>query len=202
MNSQNRIEKKSTQVRQGEIIQAALEVIGKEGVTGLTISGVAQAAQMSEANIYRHFRNKLDMIRGVAEFIGDLVVTRAARMAASSGSPLDKLEEALMAQIGMIARNPGIPRLLFSDGGIASGGRIARIMSGRIELFQATLTGLLEAAKDEGELREQVQPRETAITIMGMMQFSVLRWISNQAEGDLVQELKLLWGNLRRLISA
>lgn len=57
MKSQNVLEKKATQVRQAEIVQAALGVIGRLGASGLTIHEVALAAGMCEANIYRHFRN-------------------------------------------------------------------------------------------------------------------------------------------------
>lgn len=200
MKSQKLLEKKATRVRQAEIVQAALGVIGKLGVSGLTIHEVALAAGMSEANIYRHFRNKQEVVRAVVEFIGSQVTSRAAQLAAASGKPLDKLEKVILAHAEMIAKNPGIPRLLFSDGGIATGGRIAQIMASRIESFQATLTGLLEAANAEGVLREGVQARETAVSIMGMVQFSVLRWIGSQAEGALVDEVALLWGNFRRLL--
>lgn len=200
MKSQNAVEKKATQVRQIEIVLAALDVIGRLGACGLTIHEVASAAGMSEANIYRHFRNKQDVIKAVVEHIGSQVMSRAAQLAASSGKPMEKLEKVIRAHADMIAQNPGIPRLLFSDGGIATGGRIAQIMSSRIESFQTTLTGLLEAAVAEGAVREGIQARETAITIMGMIQFSVLRWIGNQAEGKLVDEVMQLWENFRKLL--
>lgn len=200
MKSQNVLEKKATQVRQAEIVQAALGVIGRLGVSGLTIHEVALAAGMSEANIYRHFRNKQDVIRAVVEFIGGQVTSRAAQLAASSGKPMDKLEKVIIAHTEMIEKNPGIPRLLFSDGGIITGGKIAQIMNSRIEGFLATLTGLIEAAEVEGVLREGIAARETAATILSMIQFSVVRWIGNQAEGKLVDEVLLLWSNFRRLL--
>lgn len=200
MKSQNVLEKKATQVRQVEIVQAALSVIGRLGVSGLTIHEVALAAGMSEANIYRHFRNKQEVVKALVEFIGGQVTSRAAQLAGSSGKPLDKLEKVILAHAEMIAKNPGIPRLLFSDGGIATGGRIAQIMSSRIESFHDTLAGLLEAAAAEGAVREGIGSRETAVTILGMIQFSVLRWIGNQAEGRLVDEVALLWDNFRRLL--
>ena len=200
MKSQNVLEKKATHVRQAEIVQAALGVIGRLGASGLTIHEVASAAGMSEANIYRHFRNKQDVVKALVEHIGSQVMSRAAQLAASSGKPMEKLEKVILAHTEMIARNPGIPRLLFSDGGIATGGRIAQLMSSRIESFQTTLTGLLEAAVAEGVMREGIQARETAITIMGMIQFCVLRWIGNQTEGKLVDEVALLWGNFRQLL--
>ncbi|MGE0917881.1 TetR/AcrR family transcriptional regulator [Trichlorobacter lovleyi] len=200
MKSQNVLEKKATQVRQVEIVQAALSVIGRLGVSGLTIHEVALSAGMSEANIYRHFRNKQEVVKALVEFIGGQVTSRAAQLAGSSGKPLDKLEKVILAHTEMIAKNPGIPRLLFSDGGIATGGRIAQIMSSRIESFLDTLAGLLEAAATEGAVREGIASRETAVTILGMIQFSVLRWIGNQAEGTLVDEVASLWGNFRRLL--
>jgi len=200
MKSQNVLEKKATRVRQVEIVQAALNVIGRLGVSGLTIHEVALSAGMSEANIYRHFRNKQEVVKALVEFIGGQVTSRAAQLAGSSGKPLDKLEKVILAHTEMIAKNPGIPRLLFSDGGIATGGRIAQIMSSRIESFLDTIAGLLEAAATEGAVREGVASRETAVTILGMIQFSVLRWIGNQAEGKLVDEVTLLWGNFRQLL--
>lgn len=200
MKSQNVLEKKATQVRQVEIVQAALNVIGRLGVSGLTIHEVALSAGMSEANIYRHFRNKQEVVKALVEFIGGQVTSRAAQLAGSSGKPLDKLERVILAHTEMIAKNPGIPRLLFSDGGIATGGRIAQVMSSRIESFLDTLAGLLEAAATEGAVREGIASRETAVTILGMIQFSVLRWIGNQTEGRLVDEVALLWGNFRRLL--
>ena len=187
-------------MRQAEIVQAALGVIGRLGASGLTIHEVALAAGMCEANIYRHFRNKQEVVKAVVEFIGSQVTSRAAQLAGSSGKPLDKLEKVILAHSEMIAKNPGIPRLLFSDGGIATGGKIAQIMNSRIEGFQATLTGLLEAAVAEGTVRDGIGPRETAVTIMGMIQFCVLRWIGNQAEGRLTDEVALLWANFRKLL--
>ncbi len=200
MKSQNVLEKKATQVRQAEIVQAALGVIGRLGASGLTIHEVALTAGMCEANIYRHFRNKQEVVKAVVEFIGSQVTSRAAQLPGSSGKPLDKLEKVILAHSEMIAKNPGIPRLLFSDGGIATGGKIAQIMNSRIEGFQATLAGLLEAAVAEGTVRDGIGPRETAVTIMGMIQFCVLRWIGNQAEGRLTDEVAQLWANFRKLL--
>jgi AcrR family transcriptional regulator len=201
MKSQNVLEKKATHVRQAEIVQAALNVIGRLGVSGMTIHEVALAAGMSEANIYRHFRNKQEVVKAVVEFSGGQVTSRAAQLAASSGPPLEKLERIIIAHTEMIAKNPGIPRLLFSDGGMVTGGKIAQIMNSRIEGFLATLTGLIDAGIAEGSLREDISAHETAVTILGIIQFSVLRWIASQAEGKLVADVALLWANFKRLLA-
>lgn len=79
--------KKSTRVRKEEIVQAALEVIGKKGVRALTIAAIAESAGMSEANVYRHFGGKDEIFSALADFIGSEVMGKAATIAAEAGSP-------------------------------------------------------------------------------------------------------------------
>ena len=56
------MEKKSTRIRKEEIVQAAFAVLGKGGTKAFTITAIAKTAGMSEANIYRHFGGKDDIV--------------------------------------------------------------------------------------------------------------------------------------------
>ncbi|MEI7817676.1 MAG: TetR/AcrR family transcriptional regulator, partial [Desulfuromonadales bacterium] len=109
------MEKKSTRVRKEEIIQAALDVVGKKGVRALTICSIADSAGMSEANIYRHFDGKDAILLALADFVGSSVMGAAATTAAGSRTPLDKLETIFFSHIKFIAEYPGVPRFAFSD---------------------------------------------------------------------------------------
>jgi len=40
------------------VVEAALKLIGEHGMSALTTAALAKEVGMSEANIYRHFRNK------------------------------------------------------------------------------------------------------------------------------------------------
>ena len=104
--------KKSTRIRKEEIVLAAFDIVGKKGVRGLTIAAIAEAAGMSEANIYRHFGGKDEIFSALAEYIGSAVMGKAAVIAAGSRKPLEKLETIYFLHISVISEHPGIPRFV------------------------------------------------------------------------------------------
>ena len=194
------LEKKSTHVRKEEIVQAALEVVGRKGVRALTISAIARSAGMCEANIYRHFRGKNEIFAALAEFIGSEVMGNAAAIAGGSRKPLEKLETIFFSHIARITEHPGIPRFVFSDD-IHLGHRIiADSLALRIGNYIETITGVIAAGIAEGELKAGFMPRETALTFLGMIQFTALRWTISGASFDIQPEAEKLWRNFMNLL--
>jgi AcrR family transcriptional regulator len=194
------LEKKSTRVRKEEIVQAALEVVGSKGVRALTISAIANSAGMSEANIYRHFSGKDEIFAALAEFIGIAVMGNAAAIAGGSRKPLEKLETIFFSHIELITKHPGIPRFVFSDD-IPLGQRsLADALSSRIGNYVETITGIIAAGIAEGELRPGLSPRETALTLLGMIQFTALRWTISNASFGIRSEAEKLWQNFMILV--
>lgn len=194
------LEKKSTRIRKEEIVQAALEVIGSKGVRALTISAIAHSAGMSEANIYRHFRGKDEIYSALAEFIGSAVMGNAAVIAGGSRKPLEKLETIFFSHITLISENPGIPRFVFSDDVHICHPDIADILAQRIGNYIETITGVIAAGIAEGELRQGLFPRETALTLLGIIQFTALRWTISNASFDMRPEAEKLWLNFMNLV--
>ena len=194
------LEKKSTHVRKEEIVQAALEVVGRKGVRALTISAIARSAGMCEANIYRHFRGKNEIFAALAEFIGSEVMGNAAAIAGGSRKPLEKLENIFFSHIARIAEHPGIPRFVFSDDIHLEHRNIADSLALRIGNYIETITGVIAAGVAEGELKAGLLPRETALTLLGMIQFTALRWTISNASFEIQPEAEKLWQNFINLI--
>lgn len=195
------LEKKSTRIRKEEIVRAALEVVGKSGVRALTISAIAGSAGMSEANIYRHFGGKEQIFAALADYIGDAVMGKAATIAAGSRSPLEKLETIFFSHISIIADHPGIPRFVFSDDVHLGHRNIAEKLSLRIGNYIETITGVIAAGIAEGQIKPGVSPRETALSLMGMIQLSALRWTIGNASFELRSDAEKLWRNFIALVS-
>ncbi len=194
------LEKKSTRVRKEEIVQAALDVVGRNGVRALTISSIANSAGMSEANIYRHFRGKDEIFSALAEYIGSSVMGNAAFIAGGSRKPLEKLETIFFSHIALIAKHPGIPRFVFSDD-IHLGHRgLAGTLALRIGNYIETITGVIAAGIAEGELKPGLSPRETAVTLLGMIQFTALRLTISNASFEIQSEADKLWHNFMNLV--
>ncbi len=187
--------KKSTRVRQKEIVQAALEVIGKSGVRALTIAAISESAGMSEANIYRHFGGKDEILFALADFIGTVLMGKAATIAAGSRRPLEKLKTIFFTHITLIDEHPGIPRFFFSEDVHLGDPKLAETVTFRIGSYVETVSGIIAASVYEGELKEGLAPRETALTLIGMIQFTTLRWTIGGATFDIKSEAERLWNN-------
>lgn len=194
------LQKKSTRIRKDEIVQAALTVVGKKGVRALTIAAIAEEAGMSEANIYRHFGGKDDIYAALGDFIGSAVMGNAATIAGGSRKPLKKLETIFRSHIALLAEHPGIPRFVFSDDVHLAHRNLSKILAQRIGNYVDTMAGIIEAGIVEGEVRPGLIPRETALTLLGMIQITALRWSIDNASLDIKVEAEKLWGNFLGLL--
>jgi AcrR family transcriptional regulator len=192
--------KKSTHIRKEEIVQAAFRVLGKGGTKTLTIAAIAKTAGMSQANIYRHFGGKDDIYSALADFIGVAVMGRAAIIAAGSRRPLEKLETIFFSHIALIEEHPGMPRLIFSEdirlGNRKLGEKISVLLRGYVE----TLSGIIAAGINEGDFRQGLSPRETALTFLGLIQSTALRWTIGSESFDIRAETRKLWSNFMQLV--
>lgn len=193
-------EKKSTHIRKEEIVQAALAVIGEKGVHGLTIAEIASRAQMSDANIYRHFRGKQDILAALSDFIGREVLGKATRVAAGKKKALDKLGAIFRSHIALIAANPGLPRFIFSEELHLGDRQLAAAITGRMANYVAILSAIIAEGREAGEFRRGIAPRETAVVLLGMIQFTALRWFISQGAFPLEDEAKRLWDNFKLLL--
>jgi len=193
--------KKKTTIRRKEIVQAALQIIGEKGVHSLTIAEIAGRAGMSDANIYRHFKGKQEILKALGDFISETVMGKAAGIAAGKGSALEKLSVIFRSHASLIAANPGLPRFIFSEEIHLGDLSLAKTIAGKMAGYIETLSMIIAEGVRNGEL-QSLAPRETAITLLGMIQFTALRWSITRGTFSLDAEAERLWNNFLQLIQA
>lgn len=96
------------------LVDAALELLRRKGVSGLTLRGVARAAGVSSMAPYHHFADKTALVAAVAEegFEGLRNAMHAA--ANTSRSPEAKLQQTGVAAVVFAVENPELYRVMFS----------------------------------------------------------------------------------------
>ena len=62
-------EKLNTEVRQEQIIQAAMNLIASRGLKGLSMAALANRIGLVPSAIYRHFKSKNDIVDMILDFI-------------------------------------------------------------------------------------------------------------------------------------
>ena len=195
------IKKESTEVRKEQIVKAALELIGEDGIQGLTTSGIAKAVGISEANIYRHFKNKDAILTATVEDLEDNISNILKKVTTREISPLDKLAEIFKLHLSHIQENKGVPRLVFSSE-LHFRQDLRDRLSSLIDRYLKMLTGILEQGIKGGSVKFGTDSTAMAGVYVGMIQLSALRWSLSDFNTSLLKEGEKLWQEYRKCIEA
>ena len=95
------------------LVEAAIDIIRKDGVDALTLRRVARQAGVSHAAPYHHFADRRSLVAAVAEQ-GFAKLAEAAEKARRSSAPSEQLLEAGVAYVVFAVRHPEHFRIMFS----------------------------------------------------------------------------------------
>jgi len=195
--------KVDTEVRREQITQAALDIIASDGVKGLTTSAIAGRVGISSANLYRHFQNKDEILNGVVAKIGeDLLRNLRAVHGAAPEDPLLKLTNLIRRHLEYTQNNKGIPRLVFSEEMHITNVPLKEKLLRIITSYTKEISSIIRAGQEAGIIRQNMDPQALALTIVGLIQVTMLKWSLNSFSFSPVDQGMKLWKNLERCITA
>jgi AcrR family transcriptional regulator len=193
--------KMRNEVRREQVIQAALKIVGKKGVGGLTTAAIARAVGVSEANLYRHFKNKEEILFETGKGIGDAIRRNLEVVLATPVRPVLKLKRVFLLHLEFIEKNEGIPRLGFSEEMHINNKRLKKEFLKNIERYASGLEALFRDAQRLGSVRRDVDRRALAAMLIGMVQVLVMRWSLSGFSFSLKNEGMKLWKNYEKCIT-
>ncbi|MDA8126588.1 MAG: TetR/AcrR family transcriptional regulator [Deltaproteobacteria bacterium] len=195
--------KVNTEVRREQITQAAFKVIAAHGVQGLTTSAIAREVGISGANLYRHFKNKDEILGSVADNIGAVLLRNleAVQRGAAKNS-LTRLRKLFARHLEYIEKCEGIPRLIFSEEiHVDNDGLKEKLLSAIASYIDGT-AALVREGQRQGAINAHIEARAAALTMIGMIQITVMRWSLGSFSFPLVKEGMKLWKNFETCIKA
>lgn len=92
--------------RRKEILQAAQQLLLKEGVQGLTIAAVAKAAGVSKPAVYYYFESKEEVVAGLAQEALRDEASAMERALSTGEEPAQTLEHGLRSVVAHHLSNP------------------------------------------------------------------------------------------------
>lgn len=196
--------KMSRDTRRGQIVQAAMKILGAKGMSGLTTAALAREIGISEANLYRHFGSKEEILSATVEKIGEDLLKNLENVSriGVADSPLVRLRRAFMLHLDYIERNGGIPRLVFSEEIHGGNEELGKKLMTSINSYINVLESITREGQRAGEICRELNPRATALMLIGMVQATVLRWSLSGFSFPLVHEGMKLWENFRKCVAA
>jgi TetR/AcrR family transcriptional regulator, fatty acid metabolism regulator protein len=176
MSDDMRAAKLQTDIRQEQIVQAALGVVASDGLKGLTVQRVARQVGLTPSAIYRHFHSKDDVLNALLALIQARLLANISAVCAESPDPLDRLRRLLQRQLQLIRENPAIPRIVFSEeiscGHPERQATVSQIIRGVLE----RVADFMRQGQQAGRIRLDVKPDTLALMFLGLIQLAAFLW--------------------------
>lgn len=195
------IEKLSNEVRREQIAQAALLLLATQGVKGLSMAALARNVGLVPSAIYRHFRNKEEVMDAVVDALRQRLLHNVRIVSRESENPLEQLRRLLALHVRLILEHHSLPRILFS-GEIDAGQpkRKARLLAS-LEAYLAEVASIVRRGQESDLIRKEVSPETVAILFLGVLQpAAILRHLSD-GEFDAAKHVEQAWPLFRQAIA-
>jgi hypothetical protein len=117
--------------------------------------------------------------------------------------PADRrLRQLLQRQLEFISRRRGVPRVLFSERLHHEDPELKAVVRRVMDNYTGKIADLLAAGQAEGSFRAQLEPRETAVMIVALIQGLVMRWSISDFTLDLEAQGEAVWRLLAPMLLA
>ena len=101
------------QARRAELLDAATRVVRREGPAA-SMDQIAAEAGVSKPILYRHFRDRDDLVAGVAQRFADELGAELAASLTGGTDPHDVLARTIDAYLAFVERDPEVYRFIVS----------------------------------------------------------------------------------------
>lgn len=162
--------------RQEEIVDAAIAIIDRKGIQGLTIKNLSKDIGITEGAIYRHFENKREILISILNHF-QKEINRFQQASQSEGkSAFARLAVFLDHFRRFFEANPAIVSVIFAEEIFHND----RELSGKIaELIgdnQHFILSLIREGRDGGTLRADLDEQMMVNGILGPFRLIVKKW--------------------------
>jgi len=186
--------------RRDQIAKTALNIVGKKGVKGLTTAAIAREVGISEAALYRHFRNKEDILFETIDKIGDGLREKIQEVMDSDRPCIEKLKMNFILNLKHIENNVGIPRLVFSDQIHIDNNKLREKLLKNINSHSARLEMMIISCQNNGSIRADIDPKASALMLLGMTQTLAMKWSLDGFTFDLAEAGRELWSSFETMV--
>ena len=193
------MKRQPTHIRREQIAEAALSVLASKGLGRFTTAAIAKQTGLAEGTLFRHFRNKEDIVAAAIEKLERLLFTEET---AADDDPLEELRRFLQARHRFLAAKPGYLHLLLSDELVKAAMKDPR--SRTLDLRERStkkILSTLRRAAEKGVVRRDVSPEFLTLIISGLLMALVFGGRHHLSTIGIDSSFDTIWQNLSRLVA-
>ena len=190
--------RKSTEVRQEEIIRAALSLVEHNGLDKLNINDIAARIELVPAAIYRHFKGREEIVAALVEYIEKRLRYNLSQMNAVHDTTVAKLKVLFDLHITLLKEEAAIPRVLYFLLSSDRNPDLKASMLSAVGFYVQQVKKLLLQGQEKGEICPDIDATAAAMMFLGMIQpLAILGQVNKEVLDNYPQKL---WQNYQRSI--
>jgi TetR/AcrR family fatty acid metabolism transcriptional regulator len=187
-----------TSKRQQEIIETAGKILIEKGIKGLTTKNLAIEMEFSESALYRHFKNKEDIVILLLDYLGNNIKERLDTILEKESNSIDKLQKIFNSQFQFFSHNPHFVVAVLSEGLFDESEKINQTIMKIITYKTQLISTIIEQGKQNNEITKEIETQDIVHIIIGTFRMMMLKWKFSKFNIDLITEgNKILTTNIK-----
>ena len=159
-----------SETRKEQILDATLQIIAENGAKGVNTSEIARRVGIVPSALYRHFRDKDSLVESLLVRTRHQLTENANWVSKGSADPLQKLGRLFRLHVELLRRNPGIPRLVFSDEVAFGSGKGQENLRAIVDAYARQVEAIAREGQDQGQIMKDLDPSVVAFAFVSLVQ--------------------------------
>jgi AcrR family transcriptional regulator len=192
--------RENTTIRKKQIIDAARKIMTRNGSEHLTLRAMAREVGLTEAAIYRHFKNKQEVLSFLMNNILDDMLHEVINGAVENTNTLDTVDAALKHHLSKIEQRKGISFQIIAEIISLGDKKLNRKVYIRLTEYLNRLRTLFADGAQAKSIRDDINLDDAAMLLFGMLQGTVNIWALSSYSFDLTAKYESLWTICRKAV--
>lgn len=174
------------------LILTAIEIIDDLGYQGLTIHEIAKRENITDAAIYKHFKDKDDLIKNVLDYYNDFFNNIIQSIEFENTTTMEVIETYISKFLELYENHPNMTAILNSYELFRHENDLSKYISNIFISRLAYLTKLIQKGIDNNELAGVINAESLAYVMVGTMTSVTLSWRMQNYNFSLTDKIQLI----------
>ncbi|MHC1788759.1 TetR/AcrR family transcriptional regulator [Solidesulfovibrio sp.] len=195
-------ERLDSPLRREQIAEAALTIVVRQGIGAVTVRRVAEAVGISAAALYRHYKNKADILKAVMEEHQELFMSNVRLAKADAKGPMDAIRRLYLSTMVLVSRYCALPVVFLSDVLWFEETQLRELKLKHHKILRDLLIELIVAGQKQGEIRTDIRAEEIFVHFIGLVAMPALIQARTPEDLDMPRQTAANWELFAHAVAA
>lgn len=162
--------------KQQAIIEVSGKILMEKGILGLTTKNLALEMNFSESALYRHFKNKEEIILLLIRYLSNNINERFENIINSDINPEEKYIQLFKSQFAFFNKNPHFIAIILSDGLMDNSIEIKNEVQKLIQINAICYKKVIVRGQNSNIFNNEVDADDLVHFAMGTFRLQMLKW--------------------------